>query len=276
MPRISRFLLAVPAVAVMATMAACSGTPARSTAELPTDLQKDLELAKASSLELASAAGARTQVVSGLEGGQAGAKLEGDRAPMATPAPRARRERTPVARRVAERTVEAPVADVAEETPAPATDEVEAPAASVAAEPAPEPAAAPAEPVVMAGPQSTEDGAGSSRPRDPGGWGDAGTGDVGRGGGWGGLGGVIIRGGSIGDDDHCEIRPRRGTMGSAGRFPIGGTIYVPRAGGTGGAARAGGGMTRSRGGFSTGGFSGGSGAVSAPSAPSGPRSRGGR
>src|SRR5690606_4309111 len=137
-----------------------------------------------------------------------------------------------------------------------------APATTVAAEPAPEPAAEPAEPVVLAGPQTTEDGAGASRPRDPGGWGDAGSGDVGRGGGWGGVGGVIIRGASIGDVDDCRIRPRRGTMGTngsypSGRYPVGGTVYVPRAGGTGGAASGGG--IRSRGGMT----GGGGGAVSA-------------
>src|SRR5690606_11374340 len=145
--------------------------------------------------ELASDSRARTQVVSGLEAGRPGATLAGDRARVPTPAPRARPERAPVVRHAAERTVEAPVADVAEETPAPAVEEVPAPATTVAAEPAPGPAAEPAGPVVLAGPQTTEDGAGASRPRDPGGWGDAGSGDVGRGGGWGGLGGVIIRGG---------------------------------------------------------------------------------
>ena len=165
------------------------------------------------------------------------------------------------------------MASVADETPAPAATPAEAPATAVAATPAPaspQPAAAPApEPVgvATAGPQGTDEGAGNSRPRDPGGWGDAGTGDVGHGGGWGGLGGVIIRGGGIGDDDHCQIRPRPGTMGTGGRYPVGGTIYIPRAGGTGGSVNTGGGI-RSRGGMS-GGTS-----MSAPA--SGGRSRGGR
>lgn len=277
MPRISRFLLAAPVGVAMAAMAACGGPPERGTADLPTDLRKDLELAKASSMELASSSRARTQVVSGLEAGQAGTRLQGDRAPAATPAPRARPELTPVVRRAAQRTVEAPVAEVAEEIPAPAADEAEAPAPTMAAAPAPEPEAAPAEPVSVAGPATTSDGAGDSRPRDPGGWGDAGNGDVGRGGGggWGGLGGVIIRGGGIGDDDHCQIRPRRRPVGGgypigSGRYPTGGTVYIPRAGGTGGSGQVGGGgeVTRTRGG---GGFGGG-----AVSAPNPGRSRGGR
>ncbi len=254
MPGMSRFMLAVPIAGMVSLLAACSGAPQRDTAELATDLQKDLELAQASSLELAGSSRARTEVISGVEAGRAGATLAGDRAPLPKPAPRARTERTPLLRHAAQRTVEAPVASVAEDTPAPATEQVEAPAATMAAAPAPEPAAAPTpEPVVMAGPETTADGVGDSRPRDPGGWGDAGSGDVGRGsgGGWGGLGGVIIRGGSIGDGDHCEIRPRRGSPRRGGTFPIGGTIYVPRAGGTGGSASTGGGVTpRSRGGSS--------------------------
>lgn len=270
MPKFSRFMLAVPAAAMVGLLAACSSAPQRDTAELASDLQKDLELAKASSLELASSSRARTEVISGVEAGRAGSTLAGERAPLPKPAPRARPERTPVVRHAAQKTVEAPVASVAEETPAPATEEVVAPAATMAAAPAPEPAAAPTpEPVVMAGPQATEDGAGASRPRDPGGWGDAGTGDVGRGGGWGGLGGVIIRGGSIGDDDHCEIRPRRGSTTRRGTFPIGGTVYVPRAGGTGGSASRGSATPRSRGGSS------GAGAVSAP-ASGRTRGRGGQ
>lgn len=262
MPGFSRFMLAVPAAAMVGLLAACSGVTQRDTAELANDLQKDLELAKASSLELASSSRARTEVISGVEAGRAGATLAGDRAPLPKPAPRARPEPAPVVRHAAQKTVEAPVASVAEETPAPATEEVVAPAATMAAAPAPEPAAAPVpEPVVLAGPQTTEDGTGASRPRDPGGWGDAGTGDVGRGsgGGWGGLGGVIIRGGSIGDGDHCEIRPRRGSTTRRGTFPVGGTVYVPRAGGTGGSSSGGSVTPRSRGGS-------GGGAVSAPAA----------
>ncbi len=273
MPKFSRFMLAVPAAAMVGLLAACSSAPQRDTAELANDLQKDLELAKASSLELASSSRARTEVISGIEAGRAGATLAGDRAPLPKPAPRARPEVTPVVRHTAQKTVEAPVATVAEETPAPATEEVVAPAATVAAAPAPEPAAAPTpEPVVLAGPQATEDGVGASRPRDPGGWGDASTGNVGgggSGGGWGGLAGVIIRGGSIGDGDHCEIRPRRGSTTRRGTLPGSGTVYVPRAGGTGGSAGRGSVTPRARGGSS------GGGAVSAPSAGR-TRSRGGQ
>jgi hypothetical protein len=43
----------------------------------------------------------------------------------------------------------------------------------------------------------------------------------------GGIFGAVIRGGAVGDDDHCDPRggPRRG-----GR-PIGGDVYMPRSGG---------------------------------------------
>jgi hypothetical protein len=70
--------------------------------------------------------------------------------------------------------------------------------------------------------------------------GDGGAGDAGRV--IGTVIGVVIRGGSIGDDDHCEIHPRRRGRGSiaindrlprspfpatGGTFPTGG-IRFPR------------------------------------------------
>ncbi|HEY9478433.1 MAG TPA: hypothetical protein VIP79_00020 [Gemmatimonadaceae bacterium] len=39
-------------------------------------------------------------------------------------------------------------------------------------------------------------------------------------GGIGGIGGVIIRGGSIGDDDHCEIHPGHGGIMINQRMPV--------------------------------------------------------
>ena len=74
------------------------------------------------------------------------------------------------------------------------TPAAEAPAPVVAEVPAGDPD----EPIVVSGPQVTPDGVGGGPARDPGGWGDLGT------------GGVVVRGGSIGDDDHCEIRPPHG------------------------------------------------------------------
>ena len=262
MRTLPRFLLAVPAVAFVA---ACSGAPGRGTAELPNDLQKDLELAKASSLELASSARNRTQVVSGLEGGPAGNTLEGDRVAQPVAAPRHTPAPAPVKARGAQ-TVKAPIAAPAAEAPAPTTQVAESPAATESETPAPAAAPAPAEPVVLTGPTATADGAGTSRPRDPGGWGGAGDGDVYGGRGTGG-GGVIIRGGGIGDDDHCEIRPR-GYPAGGRSYPFPGTIYVPRPGGTGGYPSGSAGTPRSRGGSPTirqrtGGSSGG--AVRAPS-----------
>jgi hypothetical protein len=53
----------------------------------------------------------------------------------------------------------------------------------------------------------------------------------GSGGGWGGIFGAIIRGGVVGDDDHCDPRPR-------GRPPTDiGTIYRGGMGGGGGVMR---------------------------------------
>lgn len=261
MPRIrSHYLLVLPAAALLA----CGGGPERDTGQLPPELQKDLELARASSTELVGATATGTQVVSGLEAGRAGSTKEGDRAEQPTPAPRARPQQAPVLRHAAQQVVEAaPVADPASESPAPAGTVAEAPAPAPAApSPEPEPVAAP-DPVILAGPQSTSDGVGSSRPRDPGGWGSAGTGGVGSGGGLGGPAGVIIRGGTIGDDDHCEIRPRGGRV--VGRGIPGGTIYIPRPGGNG--PISGGTVTRSRG--------GGGGGGGAAATPSRGRSRGG-
>ena len=43
----------------------------------------------------------------------------------------------------------------------------------------------------------------------------------------GGIFGAIIRGGAVGDDDHCD--PRGGRRG--GGRPIGGDVYMPRNGG---------------------------------------------
>lgn len=241
------YLLALPAAALLA----CSGAPERDSAELPQALQQDLELARASSMELASATNARTQVVSGLEAGREGTG-QGDRAPQPVPTPRARTQQAPAPRHSAQQTAQLPTPDVADEVEAPASDIAEVPA-PVAEELVPEPEPTPEpvpEPAVVAVPQSTADGVGDSRARDPGGWGDAGSsGRAGDDGGWGGLGGAILRGGSIGDDDHCEIRPRGGRVVGRG-FPSGGTVFIPTPGGN---MRTGSTVIRSRGGSSGGG-----------------------
>jgi hypothetical protein len=105
---------------------------------------------------------------------------------------------------------EAPTVEAAPEPTPAAVEETKPVATTVAPAPAPEPNN---EPVAVA-PRPTP---AASLPT-----GGVGAGDYGRGGGvFGGGIGVIIRGGGVGDDDHCEIRPRRGGV-------MRGPVYVPR------------------------------------------------
>lgn len=234
-----RSLIAVPAVALVA---ACSA-PSEREAPLSADLQQDLELAKSKSLELASAR--RTQVaVSALEAAPAGRVREGERVARPTP----RRQAPPALVQVARRSTQVAEAPIAEpEAPEEAaigeeTAFVEAPAGDLAEAPAPAET-----PEVISGPQVTPEGIGAGRPRDPGGWGDLGRGSG---------SGSVVRGGSVGDDDHCQYHPRGGggviaigrrlppvynPRGSSYPMPVVGTVMG------GGRQRAGGSVLRSRG-----------------------------
>jgi|GEM_PF-2472945 len=232
------YLLALPTAALLA----CGSEPEYSSAELPAALQQDLELARASSMELANGIGAGTQVVSGLEAARPGTEAEGDRAPRPTPEPNRRPEPAPVVRQAAQQVAAQPTpepeARQVAELPAPepteqpleeVADVVEAPA-PVAEEVAPEQLPTP-EPVIAAVPQPTDDGMGDSPARDPGGWGGESTAERSSGGGiWGAIGAAILRGGTIGDDDHCEIHIRNGQRVVRNPVPRG-TVHIPRAGG---------------------------------------------
>jgi len=234
-----RVLVAVPTVALVA---ACGGSRESDTS-LSNELQKDLELAKSTSLELASASRRSPLAVSGVERVPTGQSREADRAPRAVP----RRQSPPALVNVARRS-----ADV-DEAPVPAVDAdaeaalgeapalEEAPAGELAEAETPAPT-----PEVVSSPQALPEGVGGGRPRDPGGWGDIGAG---RG------TGSVVRGGSVGDDDHCEIHGGRGTIISIGRrLP---PVYNPRpvmyptapvyGGSSGGRQRAGGSTIRGRG-----------------------------
>ena len=128
-------------------------------------------------------------------------------------APRGAPERAPMIKKGAGEHAmhsEAPTVEAAPE-PTPAVfEEIEPVATTVAPVPVPEPTN---EPVAVA-PRPTP---AASLPA-----GGVGEGDYGTGGGvFGGGIGVIIRGGGVGDDDHCEIRPRRGGV-------MRGPVYVPR------------------------------------------------
>jgi hypothetical protein len=107
---------------------------------------------------------------------------------------------------------------------------IEAPAAAaiVAVAPTPAPAMT-AEPrpghVAVVGALS---GDAASRPdptADPSGTGPY-SGDLGGGIGHDGWGGPVIRGGGVGDDDHCERRPPRGIMGGGGGM-MGPRFFTP-------------------------------------------------
>ncbi|MBY0488580.1 MAG: hypothetical protein K2R93_01950 [Gemmatimonadaceae bacterium] len=167
------------------------------------DLERDLALAS-------SAARPANQVVSALEGGpqhapsgeQRGRRdniVRPQRAPRVNPKASTTLE-APVTEQVAE--APAPVVEVANATPAPAP--VPTPATDA---PAPRPTWG----VIYDEGQNTGRG-----PSDNTGTGSMGTGR-GRDGGMGGIGGVIIRGGSAGED-HCEPR---GGIGRRGRMPGG-------------------------------------------------------
>ena len=233
-----RSLIAVPAVALVA---ACSA-PSEREAPLSADLQQDLELAKSKSLELASARG--TQIaVSALEAAPAGKVREAER--VARPVPR--RQAPPAVVQVARRSTQVAEAPIAEpEAPEEAstgeeTAFVEAPAGDLAEAPAPAET-----PEVISGPQVTPEGIGAGRPRDPGGWGDLGRGSG---------SGSVVRGGSVGDDDHCQYHPRGGGVIAIGRRlppvynPRGSSYPMPVVGAVlgGGRQRSGGSVLRSRG-----------------------------
>lgn len=251
---------------IVLAAAACSGSSETTRAELSSDLDRDLALAQSAQLELTSARAARTQVVSAIEGAPEGASHEGDREARPTPRRQSPPAPAPSRRPAPAPEAEAPMADDASLSEAPTYGD---PAETVAVSSSPEEADLPAaadDEVVLVGPDAGPEGVGTSRPRDPGGWGD---GDV------GGLGGgVVVRGGPVYDDDVCQYHP---PVSIGRRYPgypsgpvYGGGIGTRRGGSVldgsnGGRTRVGGGSTiRSRGGES-----------SAPrSMPSGGRTRG--
>ncbi|HEU4586404.1 MAG TPA: hypothetical protein VFR95_11685 [Gemmatimonadaceae bacterium] len=168
-------------------------------------LMSDLESASAPTAALASSNFKPTQVVSAIELGEPARANAPDRsaAPTHHAAPRA----APAAPKV--KAVE----------PEPTTNPTPRPVVVAATQPAAEPAAEPA-PVATptAGPRPTPNPVDIPAPppvpvgREPSS-GGRGGGGMGPGGVIGAIGGVIIRGGSIGDDDHCEIHPGGGRGG---------------------------------------------------------------
>ena len=185
------------AAAAALALGACGGGSGASTASLDDGLRRDLQLAAASSVEMAGGAreAQRTRFVSAVEGAP---QREGN---DVTRADRRGTVRHKAPTRGVRRVAESRPAPAAEEAPAETQAEVEAPAAVVAsndAAPAPAPADTPApspepeQPVAVGGPSAGQD------------QGEIDEGRRGRRGNGGGWIGVVIRGGGVGDVDHCE------------------------------------------------------------------------
>jgi len=206
----------VSGMAAVFALGGCGGE--RDPSAMTADLERDLQLATA-------AEGPRTAVVSALEGGPIGAP-SGDRI--------GRRDAVAIPRRTARPTPSAPTTETVasasvNEAPAAATVTTE----QVEPTPSPRP-----EPGVIQGPPdlSTEavSTSGPSARGDDNDGRDRGTngGHVGegengrRGGGWGGIIGVVIRGGGAGED-RCEEHDRRRNGGRNGG------LIGTRVGGTG-------------------------------------------
>lgn len=238
--------------AVVLVAAACS-TSREPTAELAADLRKDLDLAKATSLELASARPTQAAVVSAVEVAPAGRTQRSDVAPRRTPRRQAPPAPTPVADPAPEPGDAAIASDLAETEAVAEEAPVEVAAASEEEAVAPAPAAGD-EPEIVSGPQAIPDEEGTAPVRRPRG----GIGDLG---GLGGIIGVVVRGGMGGVDD-CAIHPRGGGIRIGRGFPSGGTVVrTPVYGGDAGRGRIS--PPRSRGGMS-----------GAPSGMGGARTRG--
>lgn len=195
-----RILTMVP-LALLAL--ACSRSEQSGDQAMNSTLRSDLESAAAPTSALASSQFKPTQVVSAIELGESPRANAPERTaapahhatPHVAPAPAARVKAVDPA---ATRPVPEPmvVATTTEPAAAPAPAVTPAPATTPAAGPRPTP-----NPVHLPAPVT--------RDPMPGGMG-----------GIGGIGGVIIRGGSIGDDDHCEIHPRRGGIMINQRAPV--------------------------------------------------------
>ena len=188
-PSVPRGRLLVASV-VAAGLLGCGGN--REQGAMTADLERDLELA-------VNAKPPQTMVVSALEGGPRNAPSgteRGRRDAVATPRPTPRPSPQPEVQETA-------VPEVLDEANAPAvavTEQIEPTPA-----PVPDPGIHAPAPEPVPGPVTRGPSAGSGEAE---GHGEAGRGQGRRGGGFGTLIGVIIRGGSAGID-HCEEHDRR-------------------------------------------------------------------
>lgn len=167
---------------------ACGGTSKEQKgAALSDDLRSDLARAAAPTSDLASTQFRPQQVVSNIELGDS---------PAPHAAPKAHKRLAPRAKPTPKPTVRAVEAVAPTPSPTPTT---------IAVAPAPEPTAGPRP---TPNPVDYPSGSGSDTQGDR------------HPGGLGGIIGVIIRGGGIGDDDHCEIHPGRGGVAINSRIPF--------------------------------------------------------
>lgn len=197
-----RMLTMVP-LALLAV--ACSRSEQSKDRAVDPALMSDLASATAPTAALASSNFKPAQVVSAIELGE----------PPRAPA----REQSPAPVHHAAPRVAAAAPKVKAVEPEPAVDPKPQPVIVAATQPTTQPAAEPAPATTpTAGPRPTPNPVDIPAPppvpvgREPMPGGRGGMGGVIPGGVIGAIGGVIIRGGSIGDDDHCEIHPGRGTM----------------------------------------------------------------
>jgi hypothetical protein len=182
-----RMLAMVPLAALAV---ACGRSKQPSDQAMDPALMSDLESAAAPTSALAASQFKPTQVVSAIELGESPRAHAPERA--AAPAQHAKPRASAPAK------VKAIDPKATEPAPEPVL---------VATTPAPTPE--PAAPTPTAGPRPTPNPVDITTPvgREPGRGGMGGMGGMGGIGTIGRIGGVIIRGGSIGDDDHCEIHP---------------------------------------------------------------------
>jgi hypothetical protein len=194
-----KWMLLAPAVMI----AACdrsAGVPAESSGAISDELRRDLQLAATSGIELAATDFQPRRFVSGIEQ-PPGPGPERARSPKPQPRPKAKQAPEPDVVTVATAEIEPEIVDIAA-----APTEAPAPVSTV---PVPVPF-----------------------PTQPANGGDARDGGRGSGGVLGGIIGVVIRGGAVGED-RCEIHRggrRRGGLPPGGiaintRFPIGNTTF---------------------------------------------------
>lgn len=227
MSRSTLTLSASLSVLALAAVAGCRDTTSSRDTAARDALQRDLDLAQASAVSLAERDLPPTRFVSALEQGERPSASTGAAARPAkkapTKAPRRPTRQAPPAVTAVATTEPAPAAAATEMTPAPTSSSV----AST------ETAATPTEQPTVSGPSDA--GTVGSVPSDSRGNTDGASGEGRRGRGmggiFGGIIGVVIRGGGVGDGDHCERdQPRGGHVPTGypgGIGGIGGVYGVP-------------------------------------------------